>query len=716
MNAQNNLEKYFVVTENALDLLLTQRLIGPNGMPEESSAKGLFKKELTPEITGFATSSEPESTYFAMIAVSAFHKLATQSNFYCQDIYGRVARVVKGLKTPPIHLPRPWSEFHFRNRIAFYATPRTSGTNRWIADTDSGHQCVRFSAITSWDAQNLDQFTLTEWPAPWAELESWIKELKVTKGPDVRHDSLVEEVDLEAIGSGSVVQNRTFEAWQGSLSNEQKHAMNQPVNHSVRIIGPAGSGKTLALCLRALHVARDESTAIEAKKILMVTHTWAMAERIDGIMATLSGGFIPDSITILPLLYVLKEHGGQIGRQEIEVIGDDSKSGRIASLDIIKDVLSEKLERAGKNTGLSPWIVAALTASRDSRTRTELELNLYDEFTGVLAAEGVALDDNESIKRYLNSEREEWMPPFISLGDRRLVLEIYKHFLNTLLDKGAITTDQFVLDTIRILETFTWRMRRETAGYDYMFVDELQLFDSQERLALELLGRSSKGIPFCTAEDPSQGIFSALHSRRVRSGVDDSVYLESVHRFDTKIFEFIKFIYQMFPLNTIPLRIDKKKNGKSKAPVAHLCNDDSHAIRCAVELVEQHIADSTAGAQTRISVITLTDVDDVLRKSLEEKKLSVVQLKSFDDVEQLSYSRKAIVVAPWEFIGGTQFSHVIVVAAGLAQPKTSFERLRTLTAIYLSCSRAAVSLDIVCGDQVPSVIQEALESGLISEG
>ena len=88
------------------------------------------------------------------------------------------------------------------------------------------------------------------------------------------------------------------------------------------------------------------------------------------------------------------------------------------------------------------------------------------------------------------------MPPFTTIADRAFVISIYRGFIENLIDRSAITTDQFVLDSIRVLETFTWRMRKETEGYDYIFVDELQLFDPQERSALELLGRSRRGVPF----------------------------------------------------------------------------------------------------------------------------------------------------------------------------------------------------------------------------
>src|SRR5690606_32275681 len=104
----------------------------------------------------------------------------------------------------------------------------------------------------------------------------------------------------------------------------------------------------------------------------------------------------------------------------------------------------------------------------------------------------------------------------------------------------------------------------------------------------------------------------------------------------------------------------------------------------------------SAQPNDRICLATLGDVDIELATALSDKKLLVTRLASFDDVEQLSYSKRSIIVAPWQFVGGTQFSHVIVVSSAINQPSSQFGKLRELISIYLSCSRAAQSLSIVC--------------------
>lgn len=704
--------KYLLITEAAFDKILVQRLFDNDAMPVPTPNKGLYSHDLTSEVSAFSTSYEPAEPYSALINSNEFMRLTLDTREHSPlDLYGRIARVVKALASPPIHLPRSWSEFHYKNLVSFFALQKSSADFRWIVDIDGANRCARFECLTSGDAQlNLTSHTPHEWPNVWDSFHSWISDLRATTSPEEALAGLVEEVDLKAIGSASVVQNRTFEQWLSLLSGDQKKILEPCPDQSVRIIGPAGSGKTLTLCMRALQTARDKMTVAQGKKILIITHTWAMAERIDGILVSLSGGDVPKSITVLPLLYVLQLYGAQIGQQTTKVIGDDSKAGYVATIEIIQEILPAP--GTIQITGLSGWISTSLESQANSRSRTELALNLYEEFTGVLAASGVSFDDTESLQKYLGGSREDWMPPFQLAGDRKFVLETYKNFLHLLVDRGAITTDQLVLDSIRVLETFAWRIRRESEGFDYVYVDELQLFNPQERLAIELLGRSGRGVPFSTAEDPSQGVFSALNAHSVVAGVDKSVYLESVHRFEPKIFEFIKFVYQKFPLNTIPLKISHNTGDTSHAPTIYHMPDDNGAIEWAATRAQNLVLEATGGLD-RICLVTLGDIEDSLREKLEKVKLPVVQLRSFDDVEQLSYRKKSIVIAPWQFIGGTQFSHVVVIVAGIQTPTTAFGRLRELTSIYLACSRSVASLDIVCGVYIPQVVQEAVEAGLM---
>ncbi|MDP3527348.1 MAG: hypothetical protein Q8S27_22470, partial [Hoeflea sp.] len=267
-----------------------------------------------------------------------------------------------------------------------------------------------------------------------------------------------------------------------------------------------------------------------------------------------------------------------------------------------------------------------------------------------------------------------------------------------------------ILDSIRIFETFSWRMRRETEGYDYILVDELQLFDPQERACLELLGRTKHGVPFISAEDPSQGVFSSLNARH-STAPNKPVYLETLHRFKRGIFDFISFIYRQFPLNALPLRIENSDDEDIIRPVLYKCEIDDDPVAKVIEIVSNINNDYSSNDTT--CVITIGDDEGSISDALRVKGIHCTQLRSFDDVEKLAYVRRTVVVSPWEFIGGTQFDHVVVAAIGISQPESQFAKLREMISVYLACSRASQSLRIVTQGYAPSVITGAQEQGLI---
>lgn len=459
------MSNYLAITEGALDLILMHHIWDSEGFPKNDEAVGLGTRGIGVGVVGFFSSQESGDPYFALVNVEALKELLREGEGNAPDIYRRIARVVKGLKSPPIHLPRQWSEYHHRNLLTFFALPKTGASFRWIADTDGIAKCVRFTAITSRSTQvDLADFSIEPWPS---DFESLTEELRKARAAPVQNGNaargLAAEIDLHAIGTGSVVKNRTYEDWQHLISDSQKNILSLEMSASIRIVGPAGSGKTLALCLRVIQISRDATLQSQGKKILVATHSWAMAERIDGILSVLNGGVAPDHVTVFPLQSLLQMHAGQIGQQRTEIIGDDSTDGRIRAIEIIRGIVGVG---KSKREGISPWILEALSSSEDSRARLDLIFNLYEEISGVLTASSLALDDPDSIKTYLNGAREDWMPPFLTVADRGMVLGVYREFIRVLVDRASITTDQFVLDAIRVLETFTWRMRKETDGYD----------------------------------------------------------------------------------------------------------------------------------------------------------------------------------------------------------------------------------------------------------
>ncbi len=703
------MEKFIFLSESAIDVIVSGRHIRDSNVPA-AILPGLRSNNIGVDVLAFATGREHEGEFCALVDVAALEALKGDTG----TAYTRIARVLKSAAKPPVHLPRGWAEFHFKNRLAFFAVGEDEGNQRWLAEIDSSAKVVRFLGLTD----HRHRINLKDWVPPVTpdivDYSAWAETVRASLAEEAKVDSFAEQVDLKAIGSDAVVQGYSYDYWLTILKTEQRRIVNGPLDASVRVIGPAGSGKTLALCMRAIRLSRDESVIGGRKKILIVTHSWAMTERIDGILYSLNDGRPTPSISVLPLLYILQTHAGNVGQIASAVLGEDSADGQRRVMELLDRFLSEVGSKSGSSTRalMSPHIVNAIDASQGSQVRNELVLDLYEEIIGILSPQGVMPGDSDKVAEYLTSYRDETMPPFLTRADRELCLRVFERLMEQLVDLGAITTDQLVLDCIRVFETFSWNVKRETDGYDYILIDELQLFDAQERLAVSLLSRAKPGMVFLSVEDPSQGMFSAINDRSEALRAKDRVYLEETHRFRAGLFEFISYLYGRFPLNATAIKVVRSDSKVRKPRVVQISGEKAVTQFC-VEKAKEVAASKEKGR--RICIVCVSAPEGAILTGIQNAGLSVIRLESFDDVELLSYQRRAAVVSSWQFIGGTQFSDVVLVVSGLVSATNAHARLRELTAIYLGASRASSSLDIVCDTRVPDVLQSAIKLKFVTK-
>ncbi|MGB6009493.1 UvrD-helicase domain-containing protein [Castellaniella sp.] len=634
-----------------------------------------------------------------------------------QEIFARVFRVLKATGKFPIRLPISWSEYHFKSLISFFALPRnTPDAIRWIVDLQESEKAVNFVKLTSsGKTQNLEDFSTPAVPLLRSAVDECVEYRKDAIKKD-KENRLVDRVDFEAIGSAAIGNRKTFEEWLPLLNDRQKEIIQQPPMTSVRIVGPAGSGKTLALCLRAIHEIHSAADAGRSVRVLFATHSWTMAEHIDDTLSYLNSGNPVTGITVYPLLQILNDIIGGSMLKGLKVLGDDSTAGRRLQLGYLSDSLQKitPIDRAVLDAQyLSPLHRSALDG--DETAKTELLEYLYEEINGVLLADGLIPGDRKKEEEYLSRTRSDDLPPFPSRGDRGLVLLAYRDFLLQLREREFITTDQLVSDATKVLETFAWGVKRESDGFDIIFIDELQLFDAQERFAVALLASSFESTAFVTAEDPSQGVFSSIlpsWQKDVPTRVNrKSIELNSPVRFTPAILAFVYRLYLAFPLNAQGLVIEKVEDDKDRPNLIKLSPHDSIASR--IKLIIQNNL-SKIDRDSRIAIISLDGAAPDLARGLKNAGIpNISEVLSLDDIDKLSYSRRSIVVSEWQFLGGTQFSHVIVVSSHGVQAKNAFSRIRELTALYVASSRAARWLTLVYAGDVHPEVESAVDKGLV---
>jgi len=207
---------------------------------------------------------------------------------------------------PSINLPTAWAQYKRGAFISFFAwkqNSRTSESLRWIAEPQrdtSNNVCFwRLSGASS--QIPLDDFNPNRSLYD-AAIDAWPVALRNSKAIFASRPAVAREstptMSFPGVGFGEVTKDLTYSSWLDELTEPQRRFVEQPPEHSIRLRGPAGSGKTLALELKALHEAKRARDKGDESRILFVTHSWATAERVDDDLSKLSEWGPADSVGI----------------------------------------------------------------------------------------------------------------------------------------------------------------------------------------------------------------------------------------------------------------------------------------------------------------------------------------------------------------------------------------------------------------------------------
>lgn len=666
------------------------------------------------------------------------------------SIFSRVYRFAELSKNPPIRLPAGWREFHVRNKTTFFATDESFGYLRWLVEIDNEDDDIYF-----WELSRSDNLRIQDHKTEWGRYNDEICDdwgTAIEKSSQFflqlqklqRREETVtvnETIDLEASGHGSVTKHRTYSAWLEELTPQQEQFVLSSTNHSIKLRGAAGSGKTLTLELKALHElyrALDREAPI---RILFATHSWTLADQIDSALQTLDERGNLEGIEVYPLLAIARSRlPAERGGSYFELLGEDSLSGKRLQLQMIDDTLERIIK--------SDWLIYKRAVSEELRSRVQtpqysaernsLVWDLMIEFACVLSAHGILPGINAE-RKYLPLQRTQWMMPLRSDGDKRFVLAIYTRYIATLKNNGFMTSDQLINDFLNYLETFTWNLLRERDGYDLIFVDELHLFTEQERLVLNFLTRSANEYPrMFMALDPRQApyeIYTDFQFKNVAAkgesgaadvllGSVDSVDLSTIHRFTPEILKLIQHIHRSYP--ALDLGEDWKMNADSLTssaapgvpPIMYVHKTQSQEDNAIIEhadIITQNALPNERVAIILVETTRLESMEDLVKQRSGKSSMFTL-IKSRDDLEKLRYSRKSIVLSAAEFVSGIQFDYVII--GGFPSNHQGFanlghQRRRFLSLLYLATSRAMKYIEIHANDElggVPEILESAIRA------
>lgn len=559
--------------------------------------------------------------------------------------------------------------------------------------------------------------------------------------PDV--DQLrVAELQSGAFAGGSIY--RRYEDWLPLLTTQQRTFVEAPIEGPYRLEGPAGTGKTLSLMLKAVAALRRAETQQEAYHAVFVTHSAATKASIAEFLSVIDGdGFAQRERALSPVslkLCTLSELCAEQLRQaisETEFIDRDAMESKALQLLYISEAQADAMaaDYPTHQRFLSPEF-SAMMQSRDEWAITEM---LQHEISVIIKGRA-----NETWDAYKKIPALKYGIPVSSEYDKAFIFAIFRRYQAKLGNVGQFDTDDVVLSTIGQLDTPIWRRRRQREGYDGIFIDETHLFNINELHVFHHFTKTEGPFPIVYSVDRSQAVgdrgwtTSEIAASLLNDGdTGSSAKIRTIFRSSVDIvnlaFSIVSSGATLFTNFDNPLDVASSgftdNEERLTAPPLYLTAPNEEAL---VEGAFARAEQLHREMDCRRSDILIVTLDEFLLKRLEqfaeERNKPHLLLKRRGDTQAVELARQSsqFVLAHADFVGGLEFFAAVLVGIdeGRVPPETgdqsesskNYLSYASHNRLYVAVTRAKYRVELL-GEKArgPSkILQPAIQSNLLA--
>jgi UvrD/REP helicase N-terminal domain/UvrD-like helicase C-terminal domain len=539
-----------------------------------------------------------------------------------------------------------------------------------------------------------------------------------------------------------------YAQWIELLTRKQKGFVLGELYAPHRIEGPAGTGKTLCLVLKAIAgLKRAEDTGSE-HRALFITHSEATRRSVSDLVQTNDpGGYIDgDAHLKLQSLKVstLQQLCGELLQRDLsesEFLDRDAMESKQLQVwhveDALKAALSEEYPTYKK------FLSAGFDAFLSTTNTTVLAEMFQHEISVVIKGRA-----EESLENYRKLPRLRYGLPTENNGDRNFIWQVYRRYQSQLLAAAQFDTDDIVLTTIGQLDTPIWRRRRVKEGYDAIYIDETHLFNVNELSLFHYLPRQVAQFPIAYSVDRTQAIgdrgwseeaFDEVLSPAGQEGsVGARTEVQKIFRCSPDIVDLAFSVTSsgatLFTNFNDPLRLassafTSEEERSASHPCMLSCPDDEAMIAEAFRRAEV-MAQAMGASRCDVAIITFTD-ELLARASAfardHNKPVEILKQRGDAELVRRAQQTRRFVVSTPDFVGGLEFSGVVLVGVddGRVPPtrttdstdSRNFLSYSAHNRLYVAITRAKYRVMIlVAKDRGPSsLLANATASGLLPE-
>jgi hypothetical protein len=715
--------KTLIVDEKAVALLaaaaITAEWLTTFELPKDTRA--LRRIVLGERVYILSTHADLESRLLVVDLNTAFALVDLEDSVRAFD---RVLHVALATFEAGVAIPLSYHSFREGSRLSIYAARKRTKERIYFEQRPCGTDNLFLFAITP-DVQDLAYLKAND--ARFKEAYNGFADALLAE-PDVAAGATSTGITLTVPRGALLAGGHTLQDWYDRvLTKEQRKFVDRDLSGPVRLMGAAGTGKTLAMAVKCL---RDfERAAEEGKKprYAFITYSTASVTEIvrpmlDELDPQRRYASIPNATIEVASLYELAQRLSKYEEKLLEPLSLDGRDGR----EFQKLLILDALESLSRNTRFVRQILPQCSdAWRDrlaDRAKWDtLSTDLMHEFAGKIDAERIRLGF-ASADEYLRGRRERWQMSLDREDDRLAVLEVHDAYCKLLESNNVLSMDQMISDLNGYLLSHEWARLRERVGYDVVFVDELHYFNRAERMVFHSLfkrarlreGEAVHGLPLFMAYDLKQSTSDAFLSgvadggsswvQALKAGPTERDELTEVFRYSPQIAQFLTDLDAAFPAldlaaEWLPLR------PASSAPDGDV--PELQAFGRNIQLLDAVFDQAEREAREKggrnVAVLCLNE--DMFARYLEAGRISdkYVAIESRDKLSELKYMNRKCIFSMPDYVAGMQFESVYLMHLDQAELGDDREnigiRRRLISRVYLGASRARSRLVIAASHE-----------------
>lgn len=539
-----------------------------------------------------------------------------------------------------------------------------------------------------------------------------------------------------------------FESWRHLLTDEQSEFVRSDWTLPHRLEGPAGTGKTLCLVLKAINTLRSVSEEKQPHRAIFVVPSDELAEIIKNRFVGNGGAeFLVDSST---------EYTGR--QQTISVVTLQRLCAQLLNYKIDETEFLDRDSIESKNTQL--LYLDQIVSDIKNKDVPLLGQFLSKDFIDFLSVEdswtlaqllrhevGVVIKGraNGSLDAYKLIPPLDYGLPIRSSHDKEYVFRKYLDYQKRLETSNQYDIDDIVISAVGQLDTPIWRRRRQQLGYDSIFIDEVHLFNLNEISVLHYLTRQPTQVPISYSIDRSQAIgdigwndsefYEALGANKESAAPTNPV--TAVFRSSPEIVElafcvttsgaslFTNF-QNPLELATETFTVDEEK--KCSKPCVTYISDDEEFPAAASKRVDA-MAKALQVSRDNILVVVFDDqLLGVIKQSWRDANKGFKSLEKRGDLSTINEAIRAgcpIISSP-ELVGGLEFMGVILVGCDKGRfPQSgstsefgrAYVNYRAHNNLYVAITRAKYRVEFIVNANrgISDILQRAVASTLLVE-